>query len=50
MKVLTHVTELKNLASTCEFGDIFDGMLTYRVVEGIRSDTVHDRLLSKEQI
>ena len=41
----TYVTELKHLASICEFGDILDGMLTYRIVEGIRSDAVRDRLL-----
>ena len=34
----TYVTELKNLSSICDFGGILDGMLTYRIVEGIRSE------------
>ena len=32
----TFVTELQNLSSNCDFGDILNGMLTYRIVQGIR--------------
>ena len=41
----SYVTELKNLASSCEFGEIREGMITFRIVESIRSDAVRDRLL-----
>ena len=41
----SYVTELKNLALTCEFGEIHKGMMTFRIVEGIKSDAVHDWLL-----
>ena len=35
----SYVTELGN----CEFGEIYDGLMTSRIVEGIRSDKVLDR-------
>ena len=41
------MTELKNLASTCEFGELHDGLLTYKIVDGIRSEKVCDVLLRK---
>ena len=43
----SYVFELKNLASTCEFGQIHEGMMTFRIVEGIKSDAVRDRLLKQ---
>ena len=42
-----YMTELKNLASTCEFGELHDGLLTYKIVDGIRSEKVRDVLLRK---
>ena len=30
------MTELRNLASTCEFGDLHESLLLYKVVDGIR--------------
>ena len=41
----SYVTELINLAKNCEFGEIHDGLMTSRIMEGIRSGKVHDRLL-----
>ena len=41
------MTELKNLASTCEFGDLHESLLLYKVVDGIRSDKIRDVLLRK---
>ena len=41
----SYVTELRNLAKKCEFGEVHDGLMTPRIVEGIRSDKVRDRLL-----
>ena len=42
-----YMTELKNLASTCEFGELHDGLLTYKIVDGISSEKVRDALLRK---
>ena len=42
-----YMTELKNLASTCEFGELHDGLSTYKIVDGIRSEKIGDRLLRK---
>ena len=42
-----YMTELKNLASTCEFGELHDGLLTYKIVDGIRSEKIRDVLLRK---
>ena len=38
-----YLTELKNMASTCEFGELHDGLLTYKIVDGISigQDTRH---------
>ena len=41
------MTELRNLASTCEFGDLHESLLLYKVVDGIRSDKIRDVLLRK---
>ena len=43
----SHVTELRNLATTCEFDAIRDGLILYKVVDGILSDKVWDTLLRK---
>ena len=39
--------ELRNLASTCEFGDLNESLLLYKVVDGNRSDKIRDVLLRK---
>ena len=39
--------ELRNLASTCEYGDLHESLLLYKVVDGIRSDKIRDILLRK---
>ena len=41
------VTELRNLASTCEFGDLHESLLLYKVMDGSRSDKIRDTLLRK---
>ena len=41
------MTELRNLASTCEFGDLYENLLLYKVVDGIRSEKIRDVLLRK---
>ena len=41
------ITELKNLSSTCEFQDVRDGLIVYKIVDGIESDNVRDTLLRK---
>ena len=42
-----YLTELKNLASTCEFGELHDDLLTYKSVDGIQSDKIRGTLLRK---
>ena len=34
------MTELKNLASMYEFGEFHDSLLTYKIVDGIRSEKI----------
>ena len=41
----TYMTELRTMAANCEFGNLLDGMLLYRLVDGIQSDLVRDRIL-----
>ena len=42
-----YITELRNLSSTCEFQDIRDGLILYKLVDGIKSNQVRDVLLKK---
>ena len=35
-----YLTELKNLASTCELGELHDDLLTYKIFDGIQSDKI----------
>ena len=42
-----YITELKNLSSTCEFQDTRDGLILYKLVDGIESNQVRDVLLRK---
>ncbi len=41
----TYLTELRNITSNCEFAGLEDGLLLYRIVDGVRSDVLRDRLL-----
>ena len=41
------MTELRNLGSACEFGDLHESLMLYKVVDGIRSDKIRDVLLWK---
>ena len=41
------MTELSNLASTCEFGDLYESLLLCKVIDGIRSDKIRYALLGK---
>ena len=42
-----YITELRNLSSTCEFQDIRNGLILYKLVDGIESNQVRDVLLRK---
>ena len=41
------LTELRNLAVSCEFQNLNESLLLYKVVDGIKSDKCHDVLLRK---
>ena len=41
------MTDLRNLALSCEFGIIKDGMLLYKIVDGLNQENLHDKILSK---
>ena len=45
-----YVTELKILASSCEFGDLKDSLIRDRIVCGVRNETVRLRLLREEDL
>ena len=42
-----YITQLRNLSSTCEFGDVKEGLILYKLVDGIQSDKIRDTLLRK---
>ena len=42
-----YITEVRNLSSTCEFQDICDGLILYKLVDRIESNQVRDVLLRK---
>ena len=42
-----YITELRNLSSTCEVQDIRDGLILYKLVDGIKLTQVRDVLLWK---
>lgn len=44
------VTELRQKASVCEFGELKDSLIRYRIVCGIRSDTVRAGLLREREL
>ena len=45
-----YVTELKNLASNCEFGDLQSSLIKDRIVSGARSEAVRGRLLRESNL
>lgn len=45
-----YVTDLKVLASTCKFGDIKDSLIRDRIVCGINSATMRERLLREDSL
>ena len=40
-----HVTVLKTMSNTCEFGDLKESLIRDRVVFGIQDNSVRERLL-----
>ena len=42
-----YITEMRNLSSSYEFQDIRDGLILYKLVDGIESNQVRDVLLRK---
>ena len=45
-----YVTELKNLASSCEWGDIKEDLICSRIASGIVSTRVRERLLREPDL
>jgi hypothetical protein len=45
-----YVTELRTLASTCEFENLKDGLIRDRIVCGIRNQTLKERLLREADL
>ena len=48
--IQTYVSDLKNKASTCEFGDLKDEMIKDRLVRGIENDKLRRGLLREEKL
>ncbi|GBM94531.1 hypothetical protein AVEN_193015-1 [Araneus ventricosus] len=49
-QVDNYLTELKTLASTCDFGDQEEGLIRDRVVLGIRDMSLQERLLRESDL
>ena len=45
-----YVTDLRNKAARCKFGDLKDGLIRDRIVYGINDDTVRARLLREAEL
>ena len=45
-----YVTELKNLAATCEYRDLRDELIRDRIVIGIKNNAVRGRLLREADL
>lgn len=45
-----YVLELKKLAKTCEFGSLYDDLIKDRLVCGVSSATIRERLLREESL
>ena len=41
------MTDLRNLASPCEFANIKDGMLLYKIADGLNQENLRDKILCK---
>ncbi len=48
--IQSYVSDLKNKASTCEFGDLKDEMIKDRLVCGIENDKLRRSLLREEKL
>ena len=46
-KIDAYITQLRNLSSTCEFGDVKEGLILYKLFDGIQSSKLRDALLRK---
>ena len=42
-----YIPQLRNLSSTCKFGDVKEGLILYKLVDGIQSNKNRDTLLRK---
>lgn len=49
-KIDQYVTELRDLSSTCEFGDISDSLIKDRIILGIKDLSIKDRLLRTKDL
>ncbi|XP_067687858.1 uncharacterized protein [Haliotis asinina] len=49
-KIDQYVTELKSRAKTCEFGDLHDSLIRDRIICGIASDALRERLLREDDL
>ncbi|KAJ8033383.1 hypothetical protein HOLleu_23606 [Holothuria leucospilota] len=45
-----YVTDLRNLSTTCEFGDLKDSLIGDKIVCGLRSDSLRERMLREEDL
>ena len=45
-----YVTELKTLATTCEWGELKDDLICSRIVSGILSKRIRERLLREPEL
>ena len=46
----SYVTELRILSNSCEFGDLTDSLIKYRLVCGVLKDSVRSRLLQETEL
>ena len=46
-KIDAYITQLRNLSSTCEFGDVKEGLILYKLFDGIQSSKLQDAPLRK---
>ena len=46
-KIDAYITQLRNSSSTREFGDVKEGLILYKLVDGIQRDKIRDTLLRK---
>ena len=42
-----YTTQLRNLSFTCELEDVKEGLILYKLVDGIQSNKIRDTLLKK---